>query len=49
MEEIDSRLNLTSPFEGDAIMKNGDMEIEAKPMSATTFTSNSSDPRATLC
>ena len=43
-EEIDSWLNLTSAFEGDTIMINGDMESEVKLMSATTFTSNPSNP-----
>ena len=32
-------------FEGDTMMMNGDMEIEVKLMSTTTFTSNPSDPR----
>ena len=47
-EEIDSWLNLTSAFEGDTIMINGDMESEVKLMSATTFTSNPSNPRENI-
>jgi hypothetical protein len=38
-DEIESWLNLTSSFDGDTIMINGDMESEVKLMSATTFTS----------
>ena len=47
-EEIDSWLNLTSVFEGNTIMINGDMESEVKLISATTFTSEATNPRETL-
>ena len=42
-EEIDSWLNLTSFFDGDTIMINGEIESEVKLMSATTFTSESNN------
>ena len=44
-EEIDSWLNLTSAFEGDTIMINGDMESEVKLKSATMFTTHINNPR----
>ena len=44
-DEIDSWLNLTSAFEGDTIMINGDMDSEVKLVSATTFTSETNNPR----
>ena len=44
-DEIDSWLNLTSSFEGDTIMRNGDMESEVKLVSATTFTADIPNPR----
>ena len=44
-DEIDSWLNLTSAFEGDTIMINGDMESEVKLVSSTTFTSVIENPR----
>ena len=42
-DEIDSWLNLTSAFQGDTIMINGDMESEVKLQSATTFTHDSNE------
>ena len=44
-EEIDSWLNLTSAFEGDSIMINGDMESELKLASVKRFTTEVSNPR----
>jgi superfamily II DNA helicase RecQ len=44
-DEIDSWLNLTSSFEGDTIMINGDMESEVKLLSATTFTADIRNPQ----
>jgi len=47
-QEIDSWLNLTSSFEGDTIMITGEMESEVKLISATTFTTEQSDPRSII-
>ena len=44
-DELDSWLNLTSAFEGDTIMINGDMESEVKLKSATIFTSHINNAR----
>ena len=44
-DELDSWLNLTSAFEGDTIMINGDMESEVKLKSATMFTTHINNPR----
>ena len=47
-QEIDSWLNLTSSFEGDTIMINGEMESEVKLISATTFTDEATNPRSII-
>ena len=44
-DKIDSWLNLTSSFEGDTIMINGDIQSEVKLFSATSFTSETTNPQ----